>query len=102
MITLKVKELKSWKDRIIGLIGRDKPIHLILYTRFGIHTFGLKFPIDVIILDKSHRVVKTKKDLKPNSLYFWNLRYYKVLELPVGLINKNRIKIGDHIRLKIM
>ncbi len=97
MITLRVKEARSWYDKTIGLVGNDKPFPLFLTTRFGIHTFGLKFSIDILILDKSDRVVKIKKGLKPNSLFFWNPIYKKVLELPVGTLNILKIKIGEKI-----
>lgn len=100
MITLKVKEAKSWHDKSIGLIRKNKPYPLFLTTRFGIHTFGLKFPIDVLILDKSDRVVKIRSGLKPNSLFFWNPTYRKVLELPAGTINKLRIKNGKKVYLE--
>lgn len=97
MITLRVKEAKSWHDKSIGLIGKNKPFPLFLTTRLGIHTFGLKFPIDVLILDKSNRVVKIRGVLKPNSLFFWNPMYKKVLELPAGTLNNLKIKIGKKI-----
>jgi len=54
MITVKVKIYKSIKCRTIGLIGHDNPEPIMFYTKFGIHTFGLKFPIDVLILDKNN------------------------------------------------
>ncbi len=101
MITLRVKEAKSWRDKTIGLIGKDKPFPLFLTTRFGIHTFGLKFPIDILILDKSDRVVKIRSGLKHNSLFFWNPMYKKVLELPEGTINKLRINKQEKIQIQI-
>ena len=97
MTTIKVKILKSQKDLTIGLINHIKPEPVMLLTRFGIHTFGLSFPIDVVILDKGGIAVKLKKNLKPNNVLFWPVKYNKVLELPSGLIKKYRIKIGSKI-----
>lgn len=99
MLTLKVKELKSWKEKLVGLIGQQKPQALFFKTRFGIHTFGLKFPIDIIILDKNNKVVKIKINLGPNKLFFWNPVYNRVIELPRVKIAKNNISLGKIIQL---
>lgn len=94
MVAIPVKEAKSLKEKIVGLIGK-KPYALLIKTRFGIHTFGLKFPIDVLILDHKNKVVKIKKSLMPNSIFLWNPLYDMVIELPQGTIDKKKIKIND-------
>ena len=35
MISIGVKEAKNLKEKIIGLIGKDKPEALMIKTRFG-------------------------------------------------------------------
>ncbi len=100
MTTISIKEAKNIKEKIIGLIGRNKPEAIMLRTRFGIHTFGLKFPIDIVILDKNNRVVKLKKSLKPNRIFLWNPFYDRILELPEGTIEKKEIKAYDFLDLK--
>jgi uncharacterized protein len=97
-----VKEAKNIKEKVRGLIGRDKPFALMIRTRFGIHTFGVKFPIDVLILDNENKTVSIKEDLKPNRIFLWNPRYEKVIELPQGTIKKNRIKINMPIDISIL
>ena len=99
MIILKVKIAKSLKDRTIGLIGKDKPEPIMFTTRFGIHTFGVKFPIDIVILDKNDVVVKMKRSLKQNKFFFWPIWYSKVLELPEGFIEKYKIRNRSKIML---
>ena len=101
MIKITVKEARNIREKVVGLIGKDKPEALMLKTHFGIHTFGLKFAIDVIILNNENEVVKLKKSLKPYNIFFWNPMYEKVLELPQGIIEKKMIKIGDKIDLQI-
>lgn len=99
MIKLKVKLVKNFKDKTIGLIGQTQPKPILFFTRFGIHTFGLKFPIDVVILNKNDEVVKLKENLRPNRIFLWPVQYNKVLELPQGFIKKNKIKISRKIIL---
>lgn len=101
MITLRVKKLRNFMQVAIGLIGSKKANSLLFSTRFGIHTFGLKFPIDVLILDNDNKVVKMSINLMPNKLLVWNPKYKKVLELPSGIINKKRIKLGDTLLLLV-
>ena len=72
----------------------------MIETRFGIHTFGLKYPIDVLILDNGNKVVFLKKNLMPWRIFLWNPIYDKVLELPQGTIDKKKIKINDAVNLK--
>lgn len=102
MITIKVKKAKNLKEKVVGLIGADKPYGFMLKTRFGIHTFGLKFPIEVLILDKNNKVVKMRKSLKPNRIFLWNPSYDKVLELPEGMIHQKKIEINSLIDMVIM
>lgn len=99
MIALKVKSAQSVKDRTIGLIGKDKPEPIMFTTRFGIHTFGVKFPIDIVILDKNNIAVKIKKGLRKNRFLFWPIWYNKVLELPEGSIEKYKIRKRSKIML---
>ena|SRR5579883_1490365 len=93
-----VRELSRFES-MQGLLGKRtaEPIHF--QTRWGIHTFFMHFPIDVIILDSTFHIVKMKKNLMPWHIFLWNPRYNHVLELPVGVIQKNNWKIGDIITL---
>lgn len=102
MITLLVKEAKNIKEKVQGLIGKEKPDSLMIKTHFGIHTFGLKFPIDVLILNENNKVVSLKKNLIPNRIFVWNPMYEKVIELPVNTIDKKKIEISSKVALKII
>jgi uncharacterized membrane protein (UPF0127 family) len=96
MTVIYIKKL-SGLNKIRGLIGKNTPTPVFFTTRFGIHTFGLKFPIDVLILDNCNRVVRQKHSLYPNKLFFWPPVYNRVLELPAGTISRQKIKIGDTV-----
>ena len=90
---------KNAFGKIKGLIGNKTPEVIILKTRFGIHTFLLKFPIDVIILGKNNNVVKLKKRLKPNRVFFWDMKFDTVIELPTGVLKKSKTKINDVLEI---
>lgn len=101
MLKLKVKRLENPIEKTIGLIGCKKAYPVMLETHFGIHTFGLRFSIDVLILDSQKRVVVLKEALVPNRIFLWNPRYRTVLELPEGTIKKHNIQKGTTISLLI-
>ncbi len=99
MVTIKVKTFSKLRDKMKGLMFAQKAYPVLIETRFGIHTFGLKFNIDVLVLDKSNKVVKLKKKLRPNKIFIWNPKFNKVIELPAGEIDKQNIEIGKTLTL---
>jgi uncharacterized protein len=102
VIKISVREAKNEVERIKGLIGKKRAEALLLKTHFGIHTFGVKFPIDVLILNNENEVVSMKEDLKPNRIFLWNPIYENVIELPRETIRKMKIKIHNVVNLKII
>lgn len=91
------EEVNSFFGNARGLIGK-KTDTLLLKTRFGIHTFFMNSPIDVLILSPNNTVVSLKKNLKPNNIFFWNPNSSKVLELESGRIENSRTGIGDKLQ----
>lgn len=87
-------------DRMKGLLGR-KSLHdgesLWIKPCNSVHTIGMRFPIDVIFLDKKNRVLAIKKNLQPNRLTPIYFKATSVLELPCGIIDTTLTNIGDEI-----
>lgn len=84
--------------RMKGLLGRDSLPEgngLWLKPCNGVHTFGMKFSIDVVMLDKENRVIEIKKDLKPNRITTINFGAATVLELPATMTAAVDLKKGD-------
>ncbi len=61
----------------------------------GVHTCGMKFPIDAIVLGERNVVKKVKRDMQSGRFFFWNPKYKKILELPAG----SNIETGDVLEL---
>jgi uncharacterized membrane protein (UPF0127 family) len=91
-----LKEAKSFQDKNLGLLLRTNPRSLLFKTRFGIHTFGLKKPIDVVVLNNNLIVVKVAT-VKPNKLFFWNIKHILVVELPGNIIRQTNTQLGDQL-----
>jgi len=69
----------------------------------SIHTFGMKFPIDVLFLDKDRHIVGIMPDLGPDnsSGRFPYCKFDSVLELPAGTVAATGTREGDGIDLVI-
>lgn len=65
----------------------------------AVHTFGMKFPIDVVFLNRRRQVVKIKPNLQKNRIAVC-LRAYSVLELPAGIIGQTQTQPGDQLLLE--
>lgn len=62
----------------------------------GIHTFFMKFAIDVIYIDRKKRVRKVVRQLSPWRLSL-HLPAHSVLELPGGTIDQTGTRAGDEL-----
>ncbi len=93
---------RLWQ-RVKGLLGKKvlRPgCGLVLKPCNSIHTYFMRFPIDVLFVDKANRVIKTLPGLKPYRLTALYFNAYFVIELPVGLIKASGTSEGDILRLE--
>ena len=67
----------------------------------GVHTFAMRFPIDVLYLDARKCVVHMEENLRPWRLAKVSLRTVSVLELPAGTLRSSQTAVGDEIDLAI-
>lgn len=88
--------------RMKGLLGKKylgKSEALILKPCNSVHTFFMRFPIDVLFLDKNNRVVKAINSLKPfrvTPIYFTATL---AIELPIGTIQGTSTRQDDILQL---
>jgi uncharacterized protein len=66
----------------------------------SIHTFWMRFPIDVIYVDREGRVVRADRSMKPWRIgpVFTGSRW--VVELPSGTIDATGTQIGDLLQVE--
>ena len=88
--------------RMVGLLNRRKFVNgegLLLDRCYGVHTFGMRFPIDVLFLDKDLRVIRAVKSLPPYRTSVVRKAVY-VAELPVGALEASHTEEGDQIQIR--
>ena len=98
VISKDLKVFKSALEKTLGLLGKKEQT-VLFKTRFGIHTFFLKTPIDVMILNNEYKVVKLKKELRPNRIFLWNPKFEIVIETQSGKIKESKTEKDDFLEL---
>jgi uncharacterized membrane protein (UPF0127 family) len=87
-------------DRAVGLLSRDglNPGEALwIVPSRGVHTWGMRFPIDIVALDGSGVVIDCVSSLKP-----WRIRLPRrgtagVLELEAGRLQASGTTLGHRI-----
>lgn len=67
----------------------------------GVHTFAMRFPIDVIYLDRDKFVVHVEENLRPWRVAPVRIRATSVLELPCKTLSSTGTRIGDQIEISL-
>lgn len=102
VIVSRVVKAESLADRMRGLLGRDSMAAdegLWIVPCPQIHTFFMRFPIDVLFLDRDLKVVRVIEDLPPWRLSPWVLSAHSVLELKGGVL-RGSVSAGDRLELR--
>jgi uncharacterized membrane protein (UPF0127 family) len=85
--------------RMRGLLGRDSlepGAGMLITPSPSVHMFFMRFPIDVVFLDRSRRIVKIAHDLRP-----WRTasarKAVAALELPAGTAARLGLEPGTEL-----
>jgi len=65
----------------------------------SVHTFFMKFPIDLVYLDRKHKVRKVRHRVPAWRLSACLLAH-SVLELPAGTIEETQTAVGDELQIE--
>ena len=87
--------------RIIGLMFRKRPASdgLLLDPCNSVHTFFMRYPLDIVFLNKSNQIIKIIRELKPWRMTWIYWRAKKTLELPAGKLPLC-LKVGDILEVQ--
>lgn len=84
-----------------GLLGRDGLAPgegLWIVPCESVHTFFMRFPIDLVYLDRKHRVRKVR-----HAVGAWRLSAcltaHSILELPAGTVLASKTERGDSLEI---
>ncbi len=110
---LSVEVARSALDKTRGLSGRESlgsDGMLFLFDKEGNYGFwmkDMKFPIDMVWIRKGKVIGFSENAVPESGKQIWSLKVYyppeaidSVLEVNVGFVSTNKIKIGDEVSLK--
>ena len=91
----------TYSKRLQGLLGRkglEEGEGMMIVPCNSIHTYRMKFPIDVLFVDRDNIVVKVLRDLSPGRMGPLVLKSRYVMEAEAGTFAG--IEKGDKLEFK--
>src|SRR6266436_2047747 len=99
-LAFRVAVADSIVSRLVGLLGRrslkpDSGVWIVPAN--SIHTIGMLFKFDVVLIDKDFKVVALREMVRPFTITQPIFRAESVIELPAHTIYRSRTAIGDQL-----
>ena len=88
---------------MLGLMGKPGlPASggLLLYDTNWVHTFCMRFPLDLIYINRRRVVVGLESVLAANRIGKPFFNAYAVVELPAGAIRASGTQVGDELEIR--
>lgn len=86
--------------RLRGMLGRPEPQSgegLLIIPSKSVHMWGMKYPLDVLVLDEDQTILATYTPLEPGQHTSWHSKGRMVLELPAGQVQRTQTQVGDQL-----
>jgi len=84
---------------LLGHKGLDAGEGLWIKPSSGVHTFFMRFSIDVVGLDANLKVIKLWHCLPPFRVTSVSMKLKSVIELPCGAIKGAIVQVGDQLEI---
>src|ERR1700733_7672890 len=97
----KVRAATTLLERAIGLLATsslNEGEGMYLSPCQSIHTFFMRYPIDVLFLDKDGKVL-VQKTYRPWKMSGWVAGSQGALELSAGTCERTGTRVGDHLEM---
>src|SRR5438034_1525929 len=99
-LSFRVEVKDSVWGRLTGLLGKrslqpDGGAWIVPAN--AVHTIGMMFSFDLVLMDKNFRVVGLRELVRPFRITMPNHRAESVLELPAHSIFRSRTQVGDQL-----
>jgi uncharacterized membrane protein (UPF0127 family) len=101
-IAIRAEVAGSGVKRSKGLLGRkglDAGGGMWIVPCEAVHTFFMQFPLDLVYLDKKHRIRKVRSNVGPWRISAC-LSAHSIIELPVGAIRDSQSQPGDIVKIE--
>lgn len=82
-----------------GLLGRDRledGAGLVIAPSGAVHTFGMRFPLDIVAVDRGGLVLKMRRAVPPRRIVAaWSA--FALIEIPAGTCARLGMVEGDRL-----
>jgi uncharacterized membrane protein (UPF0127 family) len=82
---------------LIGVRGLPQGDGLAIIPSSGVHCMFMSIPIDVVYVNRDHRVVALDPEMKPWAVGRIHRGVHYVIELPSGTIARTGTQVGDQL-----
>lgn len=90
-------------SRMVGLLGRSSLAAgegLVIAPCSMVHTWFMRFPIDVLFIDSAGQVVRAVDALRPFGMAWGGWQAQTTIELPAGTLRSAGVKPGARVRIE--
>jgi uncharacterized membrane protein (UPF0127 family) len=84
---------------LLGRTGLDPGTGLVIAPTNAVHTFWMRFDIDVVFVRRDGRVVRVRRDVPPRRVAM-ALKAFAVIEVQGGSTRRLDIRPGDELRVE--
>ena len=91
------------RERTVGLLATPSLAMgegLLIERTQSIHMFFMRYPIDVVFVDRDAKVTRTVAALRPWRVVWWARGARDCLELPVGALAASGTAVGDQLAVR--
>ena len=102
-LAFQVKVADSMLSRMVGLLGKrslEPGSGVWIVPCNSVHTIGMLFSIDVVLLDKDLKVVAVHELVRPFSITRPCMKAESVIELPPHSIFRSGTSVGDQFAIE--
>ncbi len=102
-LATQARHATAFTDRLRGLMLAPSLPNgggLLLEPESSIHTFFMRYPIDVVYLNKAYHVLRVDHAMPPSRLGpIYTRGCHAILELPAGVITASETAVGDVLEI---
>ncbi len=99
-MVMRLRYATSFRARLCGLLGQARLKEgegLWIAPCSAIHTFGMRYAIDVVFVDANHRVLRIAGNIKPGRIV-WCWKAVAVIEMAAGQARQEAWRPGSLVQ----
>ncbi|MDR2067195.1 MAG: DUF192 domain-containing protein [Endomicrobium sp.] len=95
-INIEIKVAETFFSKFLGFMFKKNVNYALLFKNCrSIHTFFMRFNLDIVFLDKENKVIKVVRNVKPFRVVLPIKNSFSILEIPSNIENLTNIESID-------